>query len=107
MTDMIQKPDTAPKRQRRMAREMNTGAPDHAPSVPTSPQAPTKASRVKLLLQDPAGATLDELSQATGWLPHTCRAFLTGLRKKSHQLTKEKREDGATVYRIAESEATT
>lgn len=107
MTDMIQKSGAAPKRQRRMAREMTTGTTHNAASVPVSPQAPTKASQVKVLLQDQKGATLDEVCQATGWLPHTCRAFLTGLRKNGHQVTKEKRADGATVYRIAETEATT
>lgn len=88
-----------------MAREGNTYAANPAPSTAASPRAPIKASQVTSLLQNPAGATLDELCQATGWLPHTCRAFLTGLRKKGHQVGKEKREDGATLYRITEAEA--
>ena len=29
-------------------------------------------------------ATLTELTEATGWLPHSTRAVLTGLRKKGH-----------------------
>jgi hypothetical protein len=36
---------------------------------------------------------------ATGWLPHTTRAALTGLRKKGHVIEKTKRDD-ATCYRI-------
>ncbi|RYD29015.1 MAG: DUF3489 domain-containing protein, partial [Lysobacteraceae bacterium] len=44
----------------------------------------TKASTVVALLSQPAGATLPELITATGWLPHTTRAALTGLRKRGH-----------------------
>ena len=47
----------------------------------------------------PAGATIDQLVAATGWLPHTTRAALTGLKKKGHVLTSEKREEQARVYR--------
>jgi DNA-binding MarR family transcriptional regulator len=56
---------------------------------------------VVALLRRAAGATLDELVTATGWLPHTTRAALTGLRKKGHVLEKTKRDD-VTCYRIAE-----
>ena len=60
----------------------------------------TKGSLVLSLLQREQGATLAELVEATGWLPHTTRAALTGLRKKGHQVAKEK-VDGTTRYRIA------
>ena len=62
----------------------------------------TKASIVVDLLRRPEGATLTELVDATGWLPHTTRAALTGLRKKGHVLEKTKRDD-ATCYRISEA----
>ena len=65
---------------------------------PASP-APTKASQVLALLRRAEGATLAELVAATGWLPHTTRAALTGLRKKGHVLAKSKRGE-ATCYRI-------
>lgn len=42
--------------------------------------------------------------EATGWLPHTTRAALTGLRKKGHVITKTKRDD-VTVYQIAQAQA--
>ena len=61
-------------------------------------------SKVELvigLLRRAEGATLNELVDATGWLPHTTRAAMTGLRKKGHVLEKSKRED-VTCYRIAE-----
>lgn len=42
----------------------------------------TKSSAVIKLLSRTKGATLAEIGTATGWQPHSCRAFLTGLRKK-------------------------
>jgi len=48
------------------------------------------------LLKRDSGATLDELIGATGWLPHTTRAGLTGLRQKGCVLTKSKNEAGKT-----------
>lgn len=68
------------------------------PPVQPAPRA-TKAAAVLAMLQRPEGATLDELVAATGWLPHTTRAALTGLRKKGHTIAKEKRGD-ATCYSI-------
>lgn len=103
-----------PNRARRMAREpllvaINGAEPDANPSAPPSenvsikPQ--TKAGLVEDLLDRDKGASLDELCQATGWLPHTCRAFLTGLRKKGRNLERAKREDGTTCYKLAPAEA--
>ena len=65
----------------------------------------TKQARVIALLERDSGASLDELVAATGWLPHTTRAALTGLRHKGFVLTKSKREDGTTVYRISSAPA--
>jgi hypothetical protein len=62
----------------------------------------SKIAQVLTLLGRDDGATLDELVAATGWLPHTTRAALTGLRKKGRTLTKTKRGD-ATCYHIAEA----
>ena len=51
-----------------------------------------------------SGATLDEMVTLTGWLPHTTRAALTGLRKKGHVITSDK-IDGVRTYRAAAPEA--
>ncbi len=99
----------ATKRPRKMAREpkadatadaMNTSTvtalqPGDAPAKPQ-----TKAAQVEALLTREGGASLDELCQATGWLPHTARAFLTGLRKNGHAIERFKL-DGETRYVIA------
>ena len=65
-----------------------------------APARTSKTATILALLRREQGATLSELIAATGWLPHTTRAALTGLRKKGHVLDKVKR-DGATCYRIA------
>lgn len=59
----------------------------------------TKRALVISLLRRGEGASIVELVDATGWLPHTTRAALTGLRKKGHAIAAEKVE-GATRYRI-------
>ena len=86
------------KRPRKMARD-----PEAAPLAPTEPRV-NKSDLVIGLLQRLGGATLDEMVTATGWLPHTTRAALTGLKKKGHQLTSEK-TDGVRRYRIESSNA--
>ena len=74
---------------------------DSAPAGAPAPKQ-TKAALVLALLRRGEGATLPELVAATGWLPHTTRAALTGLRKKGRTLDKSKR-DGVTCYRIVEA----
>ena len=64
----------------------------------TKPQS--KSGLVLDLLARPEGATLDQLVSATGWLPHTTRAALTGLKKKGHALTSDKAEGGRRIYRV-------
>ncbi|KQU56904.1 hypothetical protein ASG67_17445 [Sphingomonas sp. Leaf339] len=59
----------------------------------------TKSASVVALLERDGGATLPELITATGWLPHTTRAALTGLRKKGHSIVRGTR-GGATCYTI-------
>jgi hypothetical protein len=57
------------------------------------------------LLSRPQGATIDDLLGATGWLPHTTRAALTGLRKKGYEFAKSKNAEGETVYRTENPKA--
>ena len=51
------------------------------------------------------GASLDALIKATGWLPHTTRAALTGLRKKGYALERVRDESKRSLYRIVEEPA--
>src|SRR5690606_5653585 len=51
--------------------------------VARRPREGTKTTVLLALLRRPAGATMAEMTAATGWLPHTARAFLaTTVRKK-------------------------
>lgn len=68
--------------------------------IPTPPSN-TKTAAVLALLARGSGASIDQLVAATGWLPHSTRAALTGLRKKGHAVTRFKRDE-ITCYRIAE-----
>ena len=53
------------------------------------------------MLQRDRGATIDELIDATGWLPHTTRAALTGLRKRGFALAIDRSEKKrGLIYRI-------
>ncbi len=82
--------------------EPQEGTPPVEQSVATLPKRETKAGAVLALLQRAEGATLAELISATGWLPHTTRAALTGIRKKGHTIEKSKRGE-ETCYRIVAS----
>ncbi|MFN3892181.1 MAG: DUF3489 domain-containing protein [Beijerinckiaceae bacterium] len=76
-----------------------TTQPKHdAPTVKTA-AGQSKQAIVVGMLSAKDGATLDALIAATGWLPHTTRAVLTGLRKKGFALERA-RQDGVTTYRI-------
>ena len=54
--------------------------------MPMSPRSGTKIAEVIELLQREDGATLTELAVTTGWLTHTTRAALTGLRKRGYAI---------------------
>lgn len=62
----------------------------------------SKQALVVELIGRADGATLDELVAATGWLPHTTRAAITGLRKRGHAVTNERR-DGMSRYKLAQA----
>lgn len=61
---------------------------------------PSKPQQILDLLNRDCGATLAELAILANWLPHSTRAYLTGLRKKGHVIDSEK-VDGVRRYRIS------
>ena len=77
------------------AASKGSGAPAEA-----HPRSGSKQALVISLLERKSGATLDEMVEATGWLPHTTRAALTGLRQKGFEIAKAKNADGKTVYSL-------
>ena len=97
----------ATKRPRRMAREPKSAGAVEVPASTSTPKSEpkpakpaSKSSLVLRMLPRPEGATIAQLVAATGWLPHTTRAALTGLKKKGHQVTSEKAEGEERVYRV-------
>jgi Protein of unknown function (DUF3489) len=77
---------------------------DHA-AVPLVGKPGTKQALIISLLRQAGGATLQDLMDATGWLPHTTRAALTGLRRKGLLLDKNKNAEGRTTYHIVSDAA--
>ena len=59
-------------------------APGEAQRGPGAPRRESKRAQIIALMQGVTGATLNEMVEATGWLPHTTRAALTGLRHKGY-----------------------
>ena len=84
----------AAKRPRKMAREPQAQA-----GKPPAAKRQTKIDIVLGLLSRAEGATIGQLVSATGWLPHTTRAALTGLKKKGHTVGSTK-IDRTRLYRI-------
>ena len=58
----------------------------------------TKRDQLAALLVRDEGATLNQMIAETGWLPHTTRAALTGLRKAGYAIDSDK-IDGVRTYR--------
>ena len=75
-----------------------------------APRDGSKLASVMALLRRSEGATILALTEATGWLPHTTRAAITGVRKRGYSVVLDRSVEGASVYRLAnaqESEAAT
>ncbi len=61
----------------------------------------SKQAAILGLLRRPEGASIEDLTSATGWQVHSVRAALTGLRKKGHEIVRTKDDTDVTRYRIA------
>jgi hypothetical protein len=65
-----------------------------------TPRASTKRAMLIGMLERAQGASVTEIGQRLGWLPHTVRAAITGLRHAGREVTRSKNESGQTVYRL-------
>ena len=69
-------------------------------STASRPRDGSKQAVVISMLSKKGGTTIDALIEATGWLPHTTRAALTGLRKRGFEIERSREDGEASVYRI-------
>jgi hypothetical protein len=65
------------------------------------PRASTKRAMLIAMLERAEGASVAEIGQRLGWLPHTVRAAITGLRHAGREVTRSKDQSGQSVYRFA------
>ncbi len=88
---------------RRARRASDSGKHDagKAGPVTTAGARQTKQAAILNLLRRAEGASIDDLTSATGWQAHSVRAALTGLRKRGHDVERSV-ESGASRYRIIE-----
>jgi hypothetical protein len=70
-------------------------------STGAAPRTGSKQALIVDMLSKHQGVTIDALIEATGWLPHTTRAALTGLRKRGFAVERIPQAPGASLYRIA------
>ncbi len=70
-------------------------------ALTTTGDRPPKTASILTLVERSEGATIDDLTGATGWQAHSVRAALTGLRKKGHVIVRTKDDAGLTRYCIA------
>ena len=67
--------------------------PQEEPSTQPNFREGSKIAEAMKLLRREGGVTIDELSAAMNWLPHSTRAVLTGLRKRGVLVERRKMPD--------------
>ncbi len=88
-------------------RPINAASTAAASAATALPRIGSKLAEVINLLRRETGASINELTAATGWLAHTTRAALTGLRQRGHAIERTVRQDGTSIYRIAAGHSAT
>ena|SRR6218665_249136 len=82
----------------------DTGREPAPAKVPGQIKAGSKQAQLVDLLEQEGGASIDEITAVTGWLPHSARAMLTGLKKRGFTITSEK-VDGVRRYSATKAAA--
>lgn len=83
-----------PRSQRAVKRLVDTAAASPAG------QLPTKRALILSLAERPSGASIGELTEATGWQAHSVRAALTGWRQCGHKIVRTKDAAGLGRYQV-------
>ena len=92
--DVAEAPAVTPKRKKAKATDVEQ------PPVSGMPRPGSKQALVVAMLSKEKGVALDALIEATGWLPHTTRAAMTGLRKRGFAIERTRDEKKGSLYRI-------
>ena len=92
----------SPELQAAQSKPQSDGAGLATATVPGAgrPRASTKRALLIGMLERPEGASVAEIGQRLGWLPHTVRAAITGLRHAGREITRSKDARGQSVYRL-------
>lgn len=91
-TEVVTAEPTAPP----LAPFSDTRVPDAA----KPPRAGSKQGQLIAMLLRGEGVSIAEIATALGWLPHTTRAALTGLRHRGYELGREADGERGSLYRI-------
>lgn len=65
----------------------------------------TKPQIIQKLISRKTGASIDDLTKATGWQVHSIRAAVTGLRKQGLAITLTKNAKGIGLYKMVSEQA--
>jgi uncharacterized protein DUF3489 len=80
--------------------EKSTPKPSGNSGAAPAPRTGSKLALVVKMLGRVHGVSIDDLTKATEWLPHTARAVITSLRNKGYRIETERNPDKKTVYQI-------
>lgn len=86
---------------RQVSSKTEAAAQAHSNGVASGEGSTSKQAQVIALLRSGAGASMAQLIEVTGWVPHTVRAMIsTALRRRFGLNVELKVENGVRVYRI-------
>ncbi len=92
------KPASAAKTPKRAVRASKTKP------LPVAASAGSKQSQLLTMLRSPAGATIEQMTGATGWQAHSVRGVISGVLRKRLGLNvvcTPAPAGGARIYRVA------
>jgi hypothetical protein len=94
---------TRKDRGKRESTRVPPNSPPAGAAKPAGFRAGSKRALILSMLLRKGGASIADLVSATGWLSHTTRAALTGLRKRGYALERSRPEEGKPfVYRVVQ-----
>jgi hypothetical protein len=97
-TEVIQSKPRARKSAGKAATESGT-VPGPADPDPATARV-SRTDQLIAMLRTADGASIEDLCKRFGWLPHSARAAMTGLRKRGLDVQRSK-AGTVTIYRIA------